>query len=93
MAKSNILKDGGGLLINAGANDTSYYIKRKLNVQELSPLTETNKASPSTSDHPLLKRQEKVKITTLVPRLMRYLTLKLTTALIQMTVAISTGMI
>lgn len=54
---SNVLKDlkeGPSLTTEGGAtNDTINHIKSKLNVQELSPLTETtNKAPPSTSDHP-----------------------------------------
>ena len=47
------LKEGGVSLLSEGStNDTSNHIKSKLNVQELSPLTETNKAPLSTSDHP-----------------------------------------
>jgi hypothetical protein len=47
------LKEGGASLLTEGsANDTSNQIKNKLNVQELSPLTDSNKAPLSTSDHP-----------------------------------------
>ena len=51
---SNVLKDlkeGPSLTTEGGAtNDTSNHIKSKLNLQDLSPLTETNKAPLSTSD-------------------------------------------
>ena len=48
------LKEGSSSLLTEGAtNDTSNHIKSKLNVQELSPLTETNNKPPlSTSGHP-----------------------------------------
>jgi hypothetical protein len=53
---SNVLKElkegGASLLSDGSTNDTSNHIKSKLNVQELSPLAETNKAPLSTSDHP-----------------------------------------
>jgi hypothetical protein len=54
------LKEGGSSLLTEGAtNDTRNHIKNKLNSQELSPLTETNKAPPSTSDHPSNEKKGK----------------------------------
>jgi hypothetical protein len=56
---SNVLKDlkeAPSLTVEGGdtnnTNNTINRIKNKLNLQELPPLTETNKAPPSTSDHP-----------------------------------------
>ena len=39
-------------MTEGGTNDTINRFKSKLNLQELSPLTETNNAPPSTSDQP-----------------------------------------